>query len=54
MHYNYFMDRKPTSFRLSTVALRLIYLLAEFLGLSQTAVIETAIRELAKRNKIKV
>lgn len=52
MHYTYFMDRNPTSFRLSTVALRLIYLLAKSLGLSQTAVIEMAIRELARRKKI--
>jgi hypothetical protein len=46
------MERKPTSFRLSTTAMRLIVLLAESLGLSQTAVIEMAVRELAKRNKI--
>jgi hypothetical protein len=32
--------------------MRLIVLLAESLGLSQTAVIEMAVRELAKRNKI--
>jgi hypothetical protein len=52
MRYYLLMERKPTSFRLSTVALRLISLLGESLGLSQTAVIEMAVRELAKRNKI--
>ena len=46
------MDRNPTSFRLSTVALRLICLLAQSLGLSQTAVVEMAVRELAQRKKI--
>lgn len=54
MHYYCIMDRKPTSFRLSTTALRLLCLLAESLGLSQTGVVETAIRELAKRNKIQI
>lgn len=49
-----FMNRKPTSFRLSTTALDLILILAESLGLSQTAVIEMAVRDLAKRNKISV
>jgi len=46
------MDRNPTSYRLSTTALRLICRLAETLGLSQTAVVEMAVRELAKRNNI--
>jgi hypothetical protein len=46
------MDRKPASFRLTIVALRLLSILSESLGLSHTAVVETAIRELAKRNKI--
>jgi len=47
------MDRSPTSFRLSTVALRIILLLAESLGLSRTAVVEMAVRELAKKNGVK-
>ena len=46
------MERKPTSFRLSTTALKLLCILAEGMGLSQTGVVETAVRELAKRNKI--
>jgi hypothetical protein len=48
------MDKKPASFRLTTIALRLLRVLAEGMGLSQTAVVETAIRELAKKNKIQI
>lgn len=47
------MDRKATSYRLTTTVLELICSLSEALGLNQTAVIELAVRELAKRNKIK-
>lgn len=48
------MDRKPTSYRLTTIAVKLITLLADGLGVSNTAVIEMAVRELAKRNQISV
>jgi hypothetical protein len=46
------MDRKPTSYRLTTVAVDLITRLAASLGVSNTAVVEMAIRDLAKRNQI--
>ena len=46
------MDRKPTSYRLTTVAVELITLLAKSLGVSHTAVVEMAVRELAKRYQI--
>ncbi len=47
------MKAQPTSIRLSDDAKRLIALLAQQLGVSQTAVIELAIRALAKREKLK-
>jgi len=47
------MKSKPTSVRLSEDAQRLIHLLSQKLGISQTAIIELAIREKAKREKIK-
>ena len=43
----------PSSFRLSDQALRLVVLISEALGLKRSAVLELAIRELARRNKIK-
>jgi len=43
----------PTSHRLSDEARRLLALLAEKLSISQTAVLELAIREKAKREGIK-
>jgi hypothetical protein len=46
------MDRKPTSYRLTTVAVDLIAVLAKGLGVSQTAVIEMAVRKLANETKI--
>ena len=39
----------PTSYRLSDEARRLLVLLAEKLGVSQTSILELAIREKAKR-----
>jgi hypothetical protein len=45
-------NQKPTSFRLSPEALALIKQLAEALGLSQAAVLELAIRRLARSEKI--
>jgi len=45
--------KNATSFRLSDEAVRLIKLLAESKGVSQAAVLEVAIRELAKKEKVK-
>jgi hypothetical protein len=45
-------SKNPTSFRLTPEALRLLGLLGKELGLNQTSVLETAIRELAKRKGI--
>jgi predicted DNA-binding protein len=42
------VDRRPTSFRLSEEALQMLADLAELLGISQAAVLEIAIRKLAK------
>jgi hypothetical protein len=47
------MKKKLTSIRLSEDAKRLIVLMSEKLGISQTAIIELAIREKANREKIK-
>ena len=44
------MGRKPTSFRLAEETVALIFMLEESLGLSKTAVIDMAIRDLAKQN----
>lgn len=44
--------KSPTSIRLSDEAERLRDALADHLGVSKTAVLELAIRELAKKNKI--
>ena len=46
------MPKKPTNIRLSEDAKKLLTLLAQKLGLSQTGVIELAIREFAKKEKI--
>ena len=46
------MDKKPTSVRLSDEAKRLRKLLAQRLGVSETAIIELAIRELAEKKGI--
>jgi predicted transcriptional regulator len=45
--------KPPTSHRLSDEARRLLAGLAEKLSVSQTAVIELAIREKAKRERVK-
>lgn len=42
----------PNSFRLSEDALRILRALAEYLGVSQAAVIEMALRELARKEKV--
>jgi len=47
------MKKKPTSVRLSDDAKRLIAKLSLKLGISQTAIIELAIREKAKREGIR-
>jgi predicted transcriptional regulator len=47
------MKNKPTSVRLSDDAKRLINLMSQKLGISQTAIIELAIREKAKREGVK-
>jgi len=45
-------SRKPSSIRLSAEAKRLRAALAQKLGVTQTAVIELAIRELAKKEGV--
>jgi predicted DNA-binding protein len=45
-------NKKATSMRLTPEALRLLELLAQKGGISQAAVVETLIREKAKREKI--
>jgi hypothetical protein len=45
-------NRTSVGYRLSEGALKLLFALSASLGLSKTAVIEIAVRELAKRNKI--
>lgn len=44
--------KKPTSFRLSDEAKELIKKLSEHLGISEAAIIEMAVRLLAKREKL--
>ena len=46
------MTKLPTSYRLSPEALRLIAKLAKHLGLSQAAVLEQAVRQLARKEKL--
>ena len=46
-------NKSNTSIRLTLEAIRLLRELAKNLGVSQTAVIELAIRELAKKENIK-
>jgi predicted DNA-binding protein len=45
-------NKNPTSIRLSTEGKRLRKVLAEHLGLSESAVIELALRRLAEMEKI--
>jgi len=47
------MSKKLTSIRISEEASRLRDLLARKLGISKSAVLELAIRELAKRENVK-
>ncbi len=47
------MKNRPTSVRLSDDAKRLIKLMSAKLGISQTAIIELAIREKARRERVK-
>jgi hypothetical protein len=42
------MPKNPTSFRLSDECLRLVARLSETLGINQTAVVEQAVRKLAR------
>jgi len=46
------MKDQPTSIRLSPDAKRLIAAVSQKLGISQTAILELAIRCLAKREKV--
>jgi predicted transcriptional regulator len=46
------MVKLPTSYRLSETAQQLLEALAKDMGSSRTQVIETAIRDLAKRRKV--
>ena len=51
MRYNQSMNKsKPTSFRLSEQARRLLAQLADQYGISQTAMLEILIREKAKQD----
>ncbi len=45
------LDKQPTSFRLSAEALSLIREMSEKLGVSQAAVLEMALRKMAKEEK---
>jgi hypothetical protein len=47
------MKRKPTSLRMTEEGKRLLELLAEKLGISQAAVLELAIRDMAKKEEVK-
>lgn len=44
--------KTPSAFRLTTKGKSLLRLLAEKLGVNQTAVVEMAIRQMAEREKI--
>lgn len=46
------MPKKPTNMRLSEDAKKLLALLTQKLGISQTSVVELAIRELAERKNV--
>ena len=43
------MKKYPIAFRLTEIAQELVDRLAEHLGMSKTAIVETAIRELARK-----
>lgn len=42
------MEKKPTSFRLTETARKLLQVLARMLGISKTGIIEIAIRRMAR------
>jgi predicted transcriptional regulator len=46
--------KQPTSFRVSEEALRLLRLLAELKGVSQAAIIEMAIRDMARKENLEL
>jgi predicted transcriptional regulator len=46
-------DKKSTTYRLTDDARRMLVAMAERLGISQSAVLELAIREKAKREGVK-
>ena len=52
VHYVVFMNA-PTSFRLSETALTLLDRLHSLLGLKRSAVMELALRELAKKHDVR-
>ncbi len=54
MWYAVNMVKKQTSIRMSDTAKKLVVLLAERLGISQSAVLELAIRTLAKQEGIRL
>jgi hypothetical protein len=47
------MTKQPTSFRLSSESLSLLMAIACKMGISQAAVLEVAIRHLAKREGVR-
>ncbi len=47
------VERVPTGFRLSPAAMNLLDILKRRMGISKTAVIETAVRELAQIKGVK-
>ena len=49
-YYRGMSDRKSVSFRLTVECVRIIKALARQLGISQTAVVELAVREKSKKN----
>jgi DNA-binding PadR family transcriptional regulator len=55
--YNGYIERSPvvkkhTSYRISDEGKRLIKLLAQLLGVSETAVVEMAVREMAQKRGV--
>lgn len=53
MIYNNITNKKPTSLRLTPDAMRLLKEIAKKLGISQTSVIEIAIRRMAESEDVK-
>jgi hypothetical protein len=48
------MGKKHTSYRISDEGKRLIKVLAQMLGITETAIVEIAVREMAEKKGIKV